>query len=85
MAAGASRAGYQPKHFNGAAGATTENGKHPRPEYDKVASEVLARNQASAGPATGEDVHGATTHSVGHLEEEGEGRKPLEGELGAET
>ena len=32
------RAGYLPEHFDGAAGATTENGKHPRREYNKVAS-----------------------------------------------
>ena len=67
---GASGAGYPPKHFNGAAGATTENSKHLRREYGKVVSEASGRGQASAGPATGEDDHGATTHSVGHLQEE---------------
>ena len=39
-AAGAGGAGYLPKHFDSAAGATTENGKHKRREYDKVASEA---------------------------------------------
>ena len=66
-AAEASGAEYPPKHFNGTAGATTENGKHPRREYDKVASEALVRGQSSAGPATVEDRHGATTHSTGQL------------------
>ena len=70
MAAGASREGYPPKHCNGASGATAENSKHPRREYEKVASEASARGQASAGPAAGEDGHGATTHSAGHLQEE---------------
>ena len=28
--------GYPPEHFDGADGATTENGKRPRREYDKV-------------------------------------------------
>ena len=37
-AAEASGAGYPPEHFNGVAGATTENGKHLHCEYDKVAS-----------------------------------------------
>ena len=33
-------AGYPPEHFNGADGATTENGKHPCREYGKVVSEA---------------------------------------------
>ena len=42
-AAGDGGAGYPPEHFAGATGATTENGKHTRHEYDKVVLEVLAR------------------------------------------
>ena len=34
IAAGAGRAGYPPKHFDGKAGTTTENGKHAHREYD---------------------------------------------------
>ena len=56
---------YLPEHFDGANGAMTENGKHPRCEYDKVASEALERGPASAGTAAGEDGHGAMNHSVG--------------------
>ena len=63
--------GYPPEHFDGADGATTENGKQSRREYDKVASEAPERGQASAGPATGEDGPGATTHSAGRTWEEG--------------
>ena len=47
-AAGASGVGYSPKHFDGADGATTENGKHPRREYDNVVSEASKRGPASA-------------------------------------
>ena len=75
-AADASRAGYPPKHFNGAADATTENGKQPLREYDKLALEASARGQASAGPVTGEDDHGATTHCAGQTQEEGGDEKP---------
>ena len=64
-AEGAGGVGYPPEHFDGAAGATTENGKHMCHEYNKVTSEALARVQASAGPAAGEDIHGATTHRAG--------------------
>ena len=53
MAAGDGGAGYLPEHFDGAYGATTENGKHPRREYDKVVSEALKRGPASADPAAG--------------------------------
>ena len=55
-------AGYPPKHSTGAAGATTENGSHPRREYDKVMLEAFVGGKGSAGPATGEDSHwGHTT------------------------
>ena len=64
-AAGDGSAGYPPEHFDGADGATTENGKHPCHEYNKMASEALERGQASAGPAAREDGHGATEHSAG--------------------
>ena len=50
--------GYPPEHFNGAAGAagaTKKNVKHPHREYNKVASEVSERDQASAGPVAGEE------------------------------
>ena len=79
--AGAGEAGYPPEHSydaagtSGADGATTKNGKHPRREYDKVASEASERGQFSGGPATEEDVHAATTHSAGQTWEEGGGRK----------
>ena len=76
MAAGASEAGYSPKYFDSAAGATTENGKHPRREYNMVDSVALDRSQASAGLATGEDGHGATNHSSGQTQEEGGKKNP---------
>ena len=41
------------------------NGKHLRREYNKVALQALEIVQASAGPATREEIHGATTHSAG--------------------
>ena len=73
MATGDGGAGYLPEHFDGADGATTENSKHPRREYDKVALEASERGQASAGPATEEDGHEAMKHSTGLTpEEEGE-------------
>ena len=71
-----SGAGHLPEHFDGAAGTTTKNGKHPRREYAKVASEAPERSQASAGPAMGEDGHGATTHSAGQTQEEGGDETP---------
>ena len=37
---GASGAGHLSKHFDGADGATTEKGKHPRRKYNNVASEA---------------------------------------------
>ena len=49
MAAGASGAGCPPKHFNDADKTMTKNGKHLRREYNKVASVVSERGQASAG------------------------------------
>ena len=70
-AARAGGAGYLPEHFNGAAGATTENSKHPHREYNKVASEASERGQSSVGPATGEDSHGSMTHKAGQTQEEG--------------
>ena len=57
-------AGYPPEQFDSADGATTENGKHPRCEYDKVVSEASERGPASAGPAAGEDVRGGMNHSA---------------------
>ena len=63
-------AGHLSEHFDGAAGATTENGKHPFREYNNVASEALDRGPVSAGPAAGEDGHGATGHSTGRIREE---------------
>ena len=39
-AVGASGAGHLSKHFDGADGATTEKGKHPRRKYNNVASEA---------------------------------------------
>ena len=68
-AAGAGKSGYPPEHFDGAARAMTKNGNHPHHEYDKVALEASERGQASAGPAAGEDGHGATTHSVGQTQD----------------
>ena len=82
-ATGAGGAEYPPKHFSGAAGTTNENDMHTRREYDKVALEALARGKASAGPAAGEDSHGATTHRAGRPEDEGEEGKPQEGKRGA--
>ena len=75
-ATGNDREGYPPKHFAGAAGATTENGKHMRREYDKVESEALERGQTSAEPAAVEDGHGATTHGAGQTQDEGGHEKP---------
>ena len=75
-AEGAGGAGYPPKHFDGAAGATTENSMHKRREYDKVASEALERGQAGMGPATVEDGHGATPHSAGQTQDEGGDENP---------
>ena len=63
-------AGHPPKHFDGADGVTTENGKHQRREYDNVASEALKRGLASAEPVEGEDGQGATNHSAGQTREE---------------
>ena len=74
--AGAGRAGYLPKHFDGVAGATTKNGKHPHREYNKVASEVSERGQAIAGLATGEDSHRDMIHSAGRTREEGGDKNP---------
>ena len=78
-------AGYSPEHFDGAAGATTENGKHPRREYGKVVSEASERGQSSAGPATGEDSHGATTHSPGQTQKEGGDKKRQRASAAQET
>ena len=66
-AAGDGGEGHLPENFDSADGATTEKGKHPRREYDNVVSEALERGQASAGPAAGEDGHGATVHSAGRI------------------
>ena len=66
-------AGHPPENFGGVDGATTENGKPLRREYDNVLSEALERGPASAGPVSGEDGHGATDHRSGQTrEEEGE-------------
>ena len=64
-AAGDGGAGYLPKYFDSADGATNENGKHHHREYNQVALEALEIGPASAGPAAGEDGHGATTHIAG--------------------
>ena len=69
-------AGYPPEHFDGTDGATTENGKHLRREYGKVATEASKRGLARAGPATGEDGHGATNHSAGRTREEEGDKNP---------
>ena len=45
------RRGAPAEHFVGADGATTENGKPLRHEYDNVASEASERGPTSAGPA----------------------------------
>ena len=75
MAAGNGGAGQPPEHFEGADGATTENGKHPRREYKNLALEASDIGLARAGPAAGEEGHGATDHSVGRLrDEEGDER-----------
>ena len=60
MAAGNGGEGHSPEQFDGANGTTTKNGKHPRREYNNVASEASERGQTSAGAAAGEDCHGAT-------------------------
>ena len=57
--------GHPPKHSTEAAAATTENGMHPRREYNKVVSEALVGGQASAGPALEEDGHGAHNTAQG--------------------
>ena len=62
--------GHLPEHFDSADGATIENGKHPRREYDNVASEASERGPASAGHAEGEEGHGAMYHSAGQAREE---------------
>ena len=49
---------------------------HTRCEYNKVALEASARDQASAGPAAGEDGHGATDHGAGRPEDEGGDENP---------
>ena len=75
-AEGAGGAGHPPENSTDAAATTTENGIHPRREYDKVASEALVGVQASAGPAPAEDGHGATQHSARIQQEEGGDEKP---------
>ena len=69
-------AGYPPEHFDGAAGATTTNGKHMRREYDMLALEASNIGQASVGPATVEDGHVATTHRAGQIQDNGGDEKP---------
>ena len=64
-AAGDGGVGHPPKHFDVSDGATIENGKQQRREYDNVMSEASERGPASAGPAEGEYGHGATNHSAG--------------------
>ena len=59
-AAGDGGEGPRPEHFDGADGARTKNGMHPRREYDNVVSEATERGQARARVAAGEDGHGAT-------------------------
>ena len=76
IAAGYGGVGYPTEHLDGVDSATTENGKHPRREYDKVESEASERGQASVGPATGEDSHGDTTHSAGRTQEEEGDKNP---------
>ena len=75
-AEGAGGAGHPPKHSTDTAAATTENGMHPRCEYNKVASEASVGGQASTGPASAEDGHGATQHSAGLQRKEGGDKKP---------
>ena len=72
-AAGDGGEGPRPEHFDGADGARTKNGMHPRRKYDNVASEAMERGQASSGAAAGEDSHGVTVTSAGpRRAEEGE-------------
>ena len=75
-AVGTGGAGYSPEHFTGAAGTTTENGLHPRREYNKVVSEVSVGGQASAGPAAVEGGLGTTTHSAGDQQAKGGDKNP---------
>ena len=77
-------AGHPPEHFDGADGAPTENGKHPRREYDNVASEASERGPASAGPAAGEYSHGTTNHSAIRTQREKGGKNPRRASLAQE-
>ena len=63
-------AGHPPEHFDGADGARSEHGTLARREYNLLTSEASERGPARAGPAAGEDGHGATNHSVGQIREE---------------
>ena len=64
-AAGDGGEGTWPERFDGADGASTENGMHPRREYDNLASEATERVQARAGADAGGDSHGSTETSAG--------------------
>ena len=75
-AAGDGRKGHMSEHFNGTDGARTKNSKHPRCDYNNVASNVSERGQVSAGAAAGEDGHGATENSAGQIRAEEGGEKP---------
>ena len=73
-AAGDGGEGPWPEHFDGADGATTKNGMHPRREYDNVVLEAMERGQDSTGGAAGEDSHGATETCAGWIKVEEGGR-----------
>ena len=69
-------AGHLPEHSTDAAAAMTENNIHPRREYNKVELEASVGGQASVGPATEEDSHGATRHIERTHWEEGGDKNP---------
>ena len=75
-AAGDGRKGHMSEHFNGTYGARIKNSKHPRCDYNNVASNVSERGQVSTGAAAGEDGHGATENSAGQIRAEEGGEKP---------
>ena len=59
--------GHPPENFDCADVARSEHGALACREYNLLASEASERGPASAGPAAGEDGHGATNHSKGRL------------------
>ena len=71
-------AGTLPRKSNGANGARSKNGMHPRREYNLLALEAPEGGQANAVPSARGDSHGATRGMM----EAGQLEMPTEAETG---